>query len=104
MSKRWHARVQERYKLWANAVAAKLQELQGWQTARLLEVERPEAAPRAPHEQHDGAGRLKAYFNSDLVGVVNDVRQLRSLGFAVPGNVEDKVKVCTRGLRTSRTC
>jgi hypothetical protein len=73
--------VQDRFKAWITAVSKKLQDAQGWRSARLLET------------SDGGSQQLHACFNGDLVAIVNDVRQLRSLGFAIPKNIENEVKV-----------
>lgn len=43
--------------------------------------------------KNDGSQRLHACFNGDLVAIVSDVRHLRSLGFVIPREIEEEVKV-----------
>jgi hypothetical protein len=81
--------LQECHATWARRAKAQLHALKGWQAARLL-------------EKDDSAdGRLQAYFNSELVGLVADVRELRGLGHSVPREIEGEVKArrqCARYL------
>jgi hypothetical protein len=60
-----------------------MQTVWGWQSARLLE------------KDEKAGGCLKAHFNSQLVNLITEARQLRSLGYSIPREIEREIKVCT---------
>ena len=73
--------LQEWHAAWVKAITAQVQSVQGWQSARLLEPD------------HSADGQLRTYFNSTLVSVVTEARQLRSFGLPIPRAVERELKV-----------